>query len=791
MLNIPNKSKIKVKWKVSPYDYSSDKVKIIQSKLSKKYSIPKDNIKVLPEFILLDSAGKNISISNEIISNIQNPLFQQTLFKEFLEENQIKNYDFDFILKIDSEINAKINYEVYDKYRHYSIKWIKWNNFLSYGDNNFFDFSNLHGLILLNGDPANQSGKTTFAIDLIHFLLFGKTDKAVTLDKIFNKHLPEATEVVVEGCLVIDGDEYIIRRRLTRPVITKRTSKSKTIQKVEYYKIVGGVEEELSDYIENQQEETNIQTNKAIKEVIGNEDDFNLILCATSSNLDDLIEKKDTERGKLLSRWIGLLPIEQKDVLAREYFNSHIKRNFKSNLYNLPDLQEEIHALEVANQVSMEEIGKYTFENDQLFKEFSELENEKNALLEAKTTIDNDILKIDISTLQKKIDKCKNDGILKKEEKEKALIRLKELEHIDFSINEFNSLVSEKNVKSLELNTLRNDYKHNKNTIQSLINDEYCPTCGRKYDNKDNSLKIKELTDINNKIIESGEKLSNEISLIDSKINEMNENAEKYKIKTKLEAYIPSLDVVISNLRNEYKDLVQQLNDYNKNKEFIDKNNKLDISINNIKYKILNNQNTRETNLNFIQNCRNKIENNKKNINDRLSLIEEIKQEQFIEKNWKIYLDLVGKNGISKMVLRKTLPLINAQIARLLNDVCDFDVKIDISERNDVMFYLIKDGVKSDLSSGSGFEKTASALAIRTVLGNISTLPKSNILVVDEILGRVAKENYENMRILFDKILDGFDCIIQISHLEEIKDWHSAIITVTKENNISKIQIRK
>ena len=37
--------------------------------------------------------------------------------------------------------------------------------------------------------------------------------------------------------------------------------------------------------------------------------------------MDELIEKKETERGRLLSRWIGLLPIEQKDSIAREDYN--------------------------------------------------------------------------------------------------------------------------------------------------------------------------------------------------------------------------------------------------------------------------------------------------------------------------------------------------------------------------------------------------------------------------------------------------------------------------------------
>ncbi len=791
MITIGNKSKIKVKWKVSPYDFSAEKMKTIQSKLGKKYSIPRDNVKVLPEFVLVDSDGKNVSVSHDVINNIQNPEFQLSLFKEYLIENKIQDCDFEFIKKIDAEINSKINYDVYDKFRRYSIKWIKWSNFLSYGEDNYFDFSNLRGLNLLNGEPANQSGKTTFAIDLLHFLLFGRTDKSSTQDKIFNKHLPEATEVVVEGCIVVDGEEYIIKRRLTRPSLPKRSVKSKTIQKVEYYKIVGGSVEELADYVDNQQEENNIQTNKAIKEIIGNEDDFNMIICTTSANLDELIEKKETERGRLLSRWIGLLPIEQKDSIAREHYNSVIKRSFKSNIYNSQDLLEEINTINLSTSVLKEEIGKYTSEIDKLDKEYEQLDTERTNLLQAKSIIDDNVLKIDIVTLKESMNRCKNQGISKKTEKDNAENQLKELGNVDFSINSYNELIELQKSKMIELNTLRNDFKHNQEQIKALQSSEFCPTCGRKYENIDNSSKINALQTKNNELTKIGKVLTKELEEIDVKIKQMNSDSEKYKIKTRLETLIPSLEASIVNLRAQYKEYNQKLIDYQNNKEAIDRNNKLDISINNIRVKLQNNRNTRDTNTSMINTNKARIEQNEQNIKDRLVLIESIKEEQKIEKNWKIYLDMVGKNGISKMVLRKTLPIINAQIARLLNGVCDFDVIIEITERNDVMFYLLKDNVKSDLTSGSGFEKTAAALAIRAVLGNISTLPKCNIFVVDEILGRVAKENYENMRTLYEKILENFDAIIQISHLEEIKDWHSTIITVKKENNISKIVVNK
>ena len=204
--------------------------------------------------------------------------------------------------------------------------------------------------------------------------------------------------------------------------------------------------------------------------------------------------------------------------------------------------------------------------------------------------------------------------------------------------------------------------------------------------------------------------------------------------------------------------------------------------------KVVNRQTT-ERNTAYISRNETDIKNHKKQIEDRREVIKKLNEEEKLVRNWKIYLELVGKNGISKMVLRKTLPIINAKLAQLLHDVCDFDVEVRINEKNDVMFYLIKDGVYSDLASGSGFELTASGIALRSVLSEMSTIPVSNILTYDEVLGRVAKSNYENMKNLFEKVSKQYETVFLISHSDEICDWCANHIRVTKENNISKILI--
>ena len=78
---------------------------------------------------------------------------------------------------------------------------------------------------------------------------------------------------------------------------------------------------------------------------------------------------------------------------------------------------------------------------------------------------------------------------------------------------------------------------------------------------------------------------------------------------------------------------------------------------------------------------------------------------------------------------------------------------------------------------------------LRAVLAEMSTMPKGSILTMYEIWGRTAKSNYDNMKLLLEKIAKDYDLILLISHNDEIKDWCSSNFVITKENNISKIAL--
>lgn len=787
MFDIKKKGKINIHWKVTPYDYSKEKCDSLTAKVSKKYGVRKDRVKIIPEFLMVNEEGEEVSVNSNVIGDIQDPQFQLKLFEDWLRINEIKDYDFDLIKKIDAEINGKIDYQVYDKYKRYSIKWVKWDNFLSYGTDNYFDFRTLKGLVLLSGEPANQSGKTTFAIDLLHFLLFGKTTKVPTLDKVFNKHLPNATNVVVEGCITIDGVDYIIKRTLTRPTLGKRTVKSKTVQKVEYYKIVNGVSEELDDYVDNEQEENSAQTNKAIKEAIGKEGDFDLIMSVTESSLDDLVNKKDAERGRLLSRWIGLLPIEEKSILAREKFNSEVKPYLLSNMYNEETLKQENEAFTMTIEALKKDILKYEGGIAKIDGELAYYEGNKAALMSAKHKIDTDVLNVDITTLNAKIGKCIEEGKRKGQELKSINDELAKIGDVEFSVEEFDNVQSALIKEQGEKAAIGEQYKAKKREVEALKSSEYCPTCGRKLDNVDNSAKIREIQAEVDKLEARGVEKKTLVEQLSKELETLKGKRDKYDRRSKYVMSKAAYELTVEKLRNEYKDYASLKKEYEKNSEAIDKNNALDVQIRNIDSLLKGKRAERETNLSYISRNQSEIKNYEEQMQRRKEIIAKMKEEELLVRNWKIYIDLVGKNGISKMVLRKALPIVNARLSELLSDVCDFSVEVGITPKNDVLFYLVKDGVYSDLSSGSGFELTASALALRAVLADLSTIPRCGGLIYDELFGRVSQENYDNMKTLLDKIAKGYDWIFIISHNSEIKSWCTTDIVVKKEDNVSRI----
>ena len=783
-IDIGQNAKVKIQWNVHQSNYSRELENSMIALMAKKYGIPAKNITIETNYI---TNNTNDVLAAETVQSIHDPKFQQELMKQYIANNDIKDIDFEEILKIDSQINSLINYDAYDKGKKYTIKWVKWSNFLSYGPDNYFDFTTLNGLVLLNGEPANKSGKSTFAYDLLHFLLFGKTNtnKAKNLGELFNNYLPETRTINVEGCINIDGEDFIIRRTLTRPAQGKKT---KTVtNKVEYYKVSeDGSEEILPE--DNKQEASTTATSKIIKEALGNESDFDLIISANAKDLDNIISLTETEKGRLLSRWIGLSLIEDKDIKAREKWNKEISVGRYSDMYNQTQLETDIEELTATLTHNVAQIEAYNNQIDTLNKSIEECQQSKELLLSSRQVIDNSLLKVDVTTLQNTINMLVEDGKRKNSMVEILEKDLSEMGEIVFSEDEYKSMRSENERLISKMAETRATINSLKSTNKALESAEFCPTCGKKFDNVDNSAQISQNTERIKQLTSDGiamKKRSDELTSAMATIEELRVKANK---KTQIELKIAALKTEIANKRAEYKEKSQTLKEIEKNKEAIKKNSEIDAHINVVNANISSGENNKRNLLNAITSLEKENARHTETISLRKSYLVKIAEERKIEKYWKLYLQMIGKDGISKMVLRNTLPIINSELNRLLGDITDFRVEVVMNEKNDVDFLLIRDETVTRLSAASGLEKTQSALALRVVLGNMSKLSRPPFILLDEVLGTVASENYDDMRKLYNKITEYYSFILHITHINDIADWHDSIVTVQKVDNISRIK---
>jgi DNA repair exonuclease SbcCD ATPase subunit len=124
-----------------------------------------------------------------------------------------------------------------------------------------------------------------------------------------------------------------------------------------------------------------------------------------------------------------------------------------------------------------------------------------------------------------------------------------------------------------------------------------------------------------------------------------------------------------------------------------------------------------------------------------------------------------------------------------MEDSCYFKLEIRINDKNEVEFIMVDNstGIEKLMTSGSGYEKTIASLALRSVLTKICTLPKPNLVVMDEVFGKISNDNLEMVSEFFLKIKDYFEKVFVISHNPLINNWSDNIVKIKKENNISKV----
>ena len=748
LINVPINSNIRVDWQDYPENRTLETINRVKTYFSDKYGLPKTAIKINFIPILKNSAGKVVDITDGLIDNIMDSSYQRGLFTQWVKLNGIE-VDFDRLCRLDDKVNdVLVNLGEEDiRYRRWSINKLWIDNFLSFGGDNSIEYGSLKGLTVVTSLPANQGGKTIFSIDSLLFLFFGKTTKTDTATEIFNT-FTNKDEVTVGGEINIDGEEYIIERKLFRK--KSKLGNYKTSSELNFFKI-------LSDGShENLEGEQRRETDKLISDTIGTFDDFMLTIVSTAKNLEDLLETKPTQRGRLLTKFIGLEVIEKKEEINKELMNN-FKSQMKSNLYNTKQLELDIED----NLIGIDE-------NKKLVKE------------------DN----VNPKTLKDDITKLTDQGIKLKKELDEVNVGIKKLVRIDYEEDDHEEIrIEERNIL-LKKGKEEDSIERIEGIIKNLEEGEICLTCKRALEDVDHSKEIKESK---RKLKEGNSLLKNilkELEKITKSLEKQSDLKSKSDLRDKLSLTRDRTEVEIDSLRVDVREKMSLLRSYERNIEYIEKNRDVESKIlgyNQLLEKLNNKRDGLRTN---IQDYKNDTKLKKEQNIENEKIIQQILKEEEVLKIFEIYNRMIGKNGVSKLVLSSVIPIINYELTRLLDEVCDFEIELEMNDKNEVDFNIIKNNVTKKLKSGSGLETTLASLALRCVLGRISTLPKPNIIVFDEVLGKVANINLDYVKIFFDKIKKMYEIILLITHNPLTQDWADKIITIEKNNDISTLQIQ-
>jgi DNA repair exonuclease SbcCD ATPase subunit len=775
----PN-AKIKIYWDDLPHNYSKDAKTKIKNYFASKYGFNKNNINIIYRPVKRTANGDVIEITGAGIENIMDVNYQRSLMKEYIDREG-KNVDVNRIVALDDKVNGELNIDLNNiQHNSWSIKWVMIDNFLSFGEQNYIPFTKLKGLTIVNSIPPNQGGKTTLTIDAIKFLLHGNTTKTDTNEQIFNQ-FSEKNELVVRGMIEIENEETIIERKMRRTA--KKGGGWTVTNKVNYYKILpDGEEEELN-------EEDAKQTTKRIKDSIGSEKDFEMLVLATEKNLDELIGLTTTESGKILTRLIGLEVLEMKEAIARSMYNEFAKKK-KSNEYDVITLNQEIE--EHQNKIQQFQDLEQTLNEDldTTKGKIKTLEEERDELLSNKQTIDVTISELNPESLEETIKELTDKGVGLNKKVSEIKEELVKIGEINFDEDIFHQLTKHSNSLTTEKALKEAETKRLERVVSGLIAGGICQSCNRKLDDVDNSEHIAKHELEIEKLKKLLVQIEKDLTTTNSELESMNTNKKLVDEKNKKELDIDRLEVEMGGLRNRIVEKKNDLKKYNLNLEAINLNRSLDITISKIKTDLTVENYSKDETIKKIERVQSDLKFNAESIVTKNKLISTIQKEEEIDKIFKLYIELVGKKGISKLVLRSVLPIINSELQRLLEDVVDFEVEIFINDKNDVNFLLTKDNVQKLLKSGSGFEKTTASLALRAVLGKLSTLPMPNFITFDEVLGKVAPENLEKLKTLFDKIKDMYEIVFFITHNDLVKDWGDNVVTVVKNNNLSKFTMK-
>lgn len=728
--------------------------------------------------------------------DVQDVDWQNKLIREYISQNMAGTAD--EVVDRATDINKKLNAKIQEDELPRNISWrplhLKFDNLFSYGTGNEINFETMTGLYGIFS--PNATGKTS-AFDALCFALYDKTPRAYKGNHIMNTRESECScELLFE----IGQTKYQIIRHGVR----KKGGDVKV--DVEFSREDNGIWTAL-------QGTDRRDTNAIIRSYVGDYDDFVLTNLSVQNQNAIFLDKGQAERKDLLNQFMGLTIFDKLFDMATEESKeiaATLKRFNKDDFTTLlSDIQFRIDTLDEEKETLGMEIDDFKRKlediNNKIVAKTAELlpvedipEN-RPALLRRKQEIE-----IELQTTFTNIEGAKQRHIRLKEEAERleqtdttGLFNGQPVEDVIVELEKYEEYLRRLKAEMGILTIHMAEYRHK---IDALKTHKYDPNC--KYCvNNPFVLDAKEAQKCYDDSLPTYAKWELKIADFIDQIADRIGARQQLKVhkaflsdlqlkktevmKTELACQVFQTD--IAKIERKMADQESRIVKFDANEAAILENRNIREAIEQHKQikkiteiDLATYEKAYQTNHGNLQ-----IALSKKD--DLVAKIREAVELEDIYEAYECYLNAVSRDGIPFQLLASVVPSIQTSVNELLNQVVDFTIALEADTKN-INGRIIYDNDRTwPLELASGMEKFIAGLALRVALMAISSLPRSNFLVIDEGFGVLDSENLASMFSLFEMLKTKFDFLVLISHLEVVRDISDNLIEIKRQDGYSQI----
>lgn len=746
-----------------------------------------------------------VAVKKSSLRNNKEAIYE--LYKEFLDANTKKHsLSNDQIeegkLVINSYLN-KFNATELETTRDivWSIKSFEFDNLYCYGENNKIDFGNLDGIVGIFGQ--NKLGKSSI-VGALMYALFNTSDRlGVTKNgQIMNQKKKTCSAKAV---VTVNDEEYLIERSSVRAEAPKKGKalashdSDKTENKISFSRLHSdGTVESLNGI-------TGPETDKAIRKLLGNSEDFLMTSVATQSKMEKFIDEGPTSRKSILNRFMDLEIFEKLFLFAKEDVSL---LNAKTATYSMgwEDAIKQHEAGIIAKESEVQKLEEQIFTTrtklDSLRLWISQNESADAAVAtEALIQVQRELFRANklIAQDTQSIELGKAGIVLQTQQlnKIKEELAVIDIDGLQLLMSEMEALSKSSRTlnetRNAQAAILQNQEKSVRKLTMVPCGDDY-PTCMYIKDSHEDKQRISAQKDMVASISQELETLMAGLTVHQNKGYER--TVSQYHKLTKellvLEKDNERLGMQIKQCEEKIKENNIRLEHYRgKEVSLQDTLSRFDdTALEEARKNLKETQNIaftedRKKNDLLVQIGRDKAALDKIQT-DKLECDKLLARLRVLESVQAGF----HKNGIPAIVLKAQLPAVNSEISRLLGGLVDFDITFETEAGSNVMDVFIEDqNSKRILELGSGMEKMIASMAIRVALINLSSLPKPDFWIIDEGFNALDENHVPKCLELLQTMKNYFKSVLVISHMQLVKEAADVIVEVVGTPNGSRVEI--